>query len=314
MVQERLAHEEVVLMEVGDIPAILEAEKNRLITRINQLADLADDLDAGEDQARARLLENADVVCRSIANTVDATLGKFIDQQITRMKAGLDGGENVNAWSLDTAELHDKIETQVVESFAEGRQELDTLFARYAEGTCARMAAVLGEINIDGLLDNLPHEAFLPGYKPADTVVNFELAKDNGWKFWKKTEMSPEEALERLQHVIRQESLPAITACCDAAHLAMAERTGEAQSRIARIKQAARALVVDEVVTMKAEIETLDQGVSADVITKLNSNRKARATELRSRLEALGTARAALLAQFPEAPAPHNTPASGGEV
>ncbi len=314
VLQERLAHEDVVLMEVGDIPAILEAEKNRLITRINQLADLADDLESGEDKARAKLLENADVVSRSIANTVDATLGKFIDQQISRMKAGFGGSESVNSWSLDTADLHEKIETQVVQSFARGRQELDTLFADYAQNTSARMAAILGEINTEGLLENLPHEAFLPGYKPGNTAVNFELAKDNGWKFWKKSEMTQDEALTRLQQVIRQESLPAITACCDAARLAIAERTGEAQSRMARIKQAARELVVDEVTTMKAEIETLDQGVSADVVTKLNHNRKARAEELRARLAALGTARTALQALFPDSPNSHSTPASGGEA
>jgi hypothetical protein len=312
--QDRLAHEDVVLMEVGDIPAILEAEKNRLITRINQLADLADDLDAGEDKARAKLLENADVVSRSIANTVEATLGKFIDAQISRMKAGFDGSESVKAWSLDTASLHEKIETQVVQSFAKGRQELDTLFADYAQNTCARMAAILGEINTDGLLENLPHEAFLPGYKPGNTAVNFVLEKDNGWKFWKKSEMTQDEALARLQQVIRQESLPAITACCDAARQAIAERTGEAQSRIARIKQAARALVVDEVTTMKAEIETLDQGVSADVVTKLNRNRKVRAEDLRARLAALGTARAALRMLFPETLGTQSAPVSGGDA
>ena len=313
VVQERLAHEDVVLLEVGDIPAILEAEINRLITRINQLADLADELDTGENSARDKLLQNADVVSRSIANTVDATLGRFIDQEISRMKTGLAQSGQVEAWALDTAALHEKIESQVAQSFAEGRRELDDLFARYAQSTSAHMADVLGEIDTAGLLENLPHEEFLPGYKPANTAVSFAPRKDNGWKFWKKTEMTPEEALTRLQQVIRQESLPAITACCNAARLAIAERTGEAQNRIARIKQAARALVVQEVTTMKAEIETLDQGVSADVITKLNTNRKARAAALRGRLETLGSARQSLESLFPACEPSRDTPANGSK-
>ena len=229
------------------------------------------------------------------------------------MKTGLAQSGQVEAWALDTAALHEKIESQVAQSFAEGRRELDDLFARYAQSTSAHMADVLGEIDTAGLLENLPHEEFLPGYKPANTAVSFAPRKDNGWKFWKKTEMTPEEALTRLQQVIRQESLPAITACCNAARLAIAERTGEAQNRIARIKQAARALVVQEVTTMKAEIETLDQGVSADVITKLNTNRKARAAALRGRLETLGSARQSLESLFPACEPSRDTPANGSK-
>ena len=313
VLQERLDNEDVVLMDVGDIPAILEAEKNRLITRINQLADLADELDSGEDRVREKLLQNGDVVAKSIANTVDASLGKFISEQIARMKAELGGKGTTGSWSLDTAELHERIEAQVNSSYREGRIEMDGLFARYARSTSQRMAAILGSIETSGILENLPHTEILTGYKPSNTLVKFELTNDKGWRFWKKTEMTDKEAIDRLQHVIRQETRPGITACCEVAQLAIAERTGEAQRRVKRIKQAGRGLIIEEITTMKAEIETLDQGVSADVVTRLNENRQKRASEMRSRLSTLAATKSALLAAFPAVENRVKTPRQGGE-
>lgn len=292
--QERLKNEEVALLDVGDIPAILEAEKERLITRINSLADLVDELDLNEDNTRSKLLENGEIVAKSIANTIEATLSRFVDAQSSALGAAFTAENTQTKWSLDTAELCQKIEEQTVMSFHEGRGELDTLLCKFAAETDEKISKVLTSIDIENLLDNLPHDEFFTGFKPSTTLVDVELANDHGWKFWKKTEMSKSEAVARVQKVIRQEMLQSIRLCSEAASLAIAERTGEALTRVSELKTAARDLIVDEIGTLKNEIGEIDQGVNKNTVSRINAQRSERAKTRRKQISRLAQARSEL--------------------
>ncbi len=300
LLRERLKNEEIALLDVGDIPAILEAEKNRLISRVNGLADLADVLDNSENRARAELLQNGEVVSQSIANTIEATLTRFVDGQTEALERAFSEGNKSTEWSLDTADLCQRIEGQTIESYLEGRREMDSMLAQFAEATNKKISAVLSGISIDNLLENLPHDEMFPGYKPTTTMVEVALVNEKGWKFWKKTEMTREEAVDRVKRVIRQETLPSVVACCDAAALAIAERTGEALERVARVKNAARSLIVAEVTMLKEEIATLDQGVTEKAIARINDKRAKRAEQGRKQVKKLAKAGEKLAKDFPQ--------------
>ena len=287
LLSERLEGDEVMLLDVGDIPAILEAEKNRLIARVNALADLADEFDNDEGETRSKLLENGQVVSQSIMHTIEATLSSFIDGQAADLGTAFSSGAAGNKWSLDTADLGQKIEKQTVLSFHKGREEMDLLIDRFGKNTDRKIGSVLGNIDISKLLENLPHDDIFPGFKPSTTLVDIELVNERGWKFWKKTEMTKEEAIARIQQVIRQEMLPAVNICSKVAEDAIAERTFEALSRISNIKQAARQLLVEEVGVLKSEIEALDQGVNKDTISRINANRAKRAKARHKRIKQL---------------------------
>jgi hypothetical protein len=298
LLRERLKNEEVALLDVGDVPAIIEAEKDRLITRINSLADLADELDENEDRTRLKLMENGEVVANSIRLTIEATLARFIDSQSSELGSALSSGSANAKWSLDSAELGQRIEEQTVESYHKGRSEVDELIAKFATATDSKISEVLAGIDIKNLLENLPHDDIFPGFKPSTTLVDIELVNERGWKFWKKAEMTRDEAISRVQKIIRQEMLPGVNICCEAASLAIAERTGEALSRVSKVKFAARNLIVDEVNTLKDEIETLDQGVNKKTITRINANRATRAKARRKQVDQLAKAKAKLIKNF----------------
>lgn len=295
---ERLKNEEVALLDVGDVPSIIASEKNRLITRINSLADLADELDLNEDTTRLKLLENGEIVANSITLTIEATLARFVDGQSSELSAALSSGSANAKWSLDTAELGQRIEEQTVECYHKGRSEVDELIAKFATATDSKISEVLAGKDIQGLLENLPHNDIFPGFKPSTTLVDIELVNERGWKFWKKTEMTKDEAISRVQKIIRQEMRPGVNICCEAARLAIAERTGEALLRISKVKLAARNLIVDEVNTLKDEIETLDQGVNKKTIARINANRTKRAKARRKQVDQLAKAKAELIESF----------------
>ncbi len=298
LLRERLKNEEVVLLDVGDIPSILESEKNRLITHINTLADLADELDSNEDQTRAKLLENGEIVAKSITNTIEATLSCYVDGQSSELAAAFSSGNTAKKWSLDTAALRQRIEEQTLASYQEGRTEMDGLIAKFATVTDGKVSAVLAEIDIENLLENLPHETIFPGFKPTTTLVDIELVNDRGWRFWEKTKMKKDAAIDRVQKLIRQEMLSGVKICCKTASLAIAERTGEALSRIAKVKKAARDLIVDEINTLKKEIETLVQGINKETILQINTKRATRAKARREQVNRLAKAKDELAKNF----------------
>ena len=275
ILQERMHDDGVTLLDVGNVPAILDLETSRLEHRINALVALLEELDDAESDIRTRLLQNGDVVSRSITNTLEASLDRFANAEAMRLQFDYAAG-GLEKWSLDTAELSERIEAQTVQSYQNGRMETDALIARFASGVGEKLARVFPEFTVGQLLENLPHDEILPGYKPKTTLIDIKLVNDRGWRFWKRAEMDEAQAVDAVMRVIRSEMLPGVDTCCEVASLAIAERTGEALARISQTKTAARGMISTAITGLKAELETLNEGVSEVAIARINSQRQAR--------------------------------------
>ncbi len=294
VLKDQVDRHDNALLDVDDIDAIIATEQHR----IENLAMLADALQDVSNEARAALLGNGDVVFKSVMNTINATVGAFVDAQTHSLQDAFGEDGSVSNWRLDTVDLCARVEQQICDSYGEGRKGLDRILAGFAEKISALVTPVVGDVKVGKLLDNLPHDEILPGFKPASTLVDVELVNERGWKFWQRTEMNRTEAVERLKHIIRAEMFPAIKSSSDVARISIAERTGEALNRLSGLVDAARQLILTERETLEADALALAQGGSSALVARINAERKELAAQRRAQLDVLETAQKTLHTEF----------------
>lgn len=298
MLNENLSRSEEMLENGGDAAKISERERERISEHIDRHSIHSNDLKSLLISARQHLFDNGDAVFKSVENTINAATNSFIDSQTADMRQHIADTESKKRWRLDTGDIRSRVEAQVTESYASGRNTLDALLTEHAMKIQEVMDQIGGNVPVDSLLENLPHDQILPSFKPKTTLVEVELGKDRGWKFWQRSKLTDEEAVERIRKVFRAEMFPAIENLRSVAREAIAERTDAGLDRLMTITNTAQALVASEVSALEAELDILVLGTDETTINRINEERAQRSINTRKRIAELETAQHTIAERF----------------
>ncbi len=298
MLEERLSREASSLVDTDDIPAVIAQEKKRISQRVGNLSDLQVSLKKAADAGHNQLLGNGDVVFKSVMKAIDAAVTAYVEAQSRNLREAFSQDGTKSRWTLETGDIRSRVEQQVTESYRNGRTELDGLLQKHADSINEIIRPLAGDIQIDRILDSLPHDDIFPGFKPASTLVEVELVNERGWKFWKRSEMSADEAVNRVKSVIRAELYSSIEALRKVARQSIAERTGAALERLNGLIDASRQMVASEIESLENDAAALAEGDAGETLQRIKADREERAAQRRKSIEALKEAELALHENF----------------
>ena len=196
--------------------------------------------------------------------------------------------------------------------YRNARIEIDRILMRHAEALNDRIRPIAGEMDVSKILDSLPSDEILPGFKPHSALVEMDFTAQRGWKFWRARTMSAEEAMERLSQIIHAEMRPAVEALNRTVQEALAARNKAAMDRLADLARAAHVLIESEAGALKSDALALTQSGTRERIAQIQAERTRRAEAISARVAVIGAAREALERDFGDLVAA--APAAAGAV
>lgn len=309
--QERLAQATAPL-DTGDAAALAASETRRIEARLAELTALARGLAGLARETRARMraacTQSADGVMRAVGIAVDG----FVDDQLAGFRAALAGDGAGKAWTFDTLELQEKARAQVLESYRAGRDELDRLLSRSAMELNESLAAAIGGLPVNRILQGLPNSEVLSGFAPRSNLVEVELGAARGWKFWKAKTLPEEEASARIAEVIRAEMAPAIRTLGEGISAALSARNAAAEGRLSALLDHAKALISAEIDELERDAAMLSGGLDDAARARLAADRARRGAQLQERISLIEAACIGLARTLPAPAMPAPEPERAG--
>uniref|UniRef100_UPI0035AFE45B dynamin family protein n=1 Tax=Paenirhodobacter enshiensis TaxID=1105367 RepID=UPI0035AFE45B len=312
LLSARLGKERSHLVDTSDIPNLIAVEKERIDTRLTALSDVGRGLDAVSGHGRNAILANGDVAIVSVSNVVQSTLNAFVQEQVRALGTAMQAEGAPERWSIDIEALCRRVEAQVMSGYRNARIEIDRILMRHAEALNDRIRPIAGEMDVSKILDSLPSDEILPGFKPHSALVEMDFTAQRGWKFWRARTMSAEEAMERLSQIIHAEMRPAVEALNRTVQEALAARNKAAMDRLADLARAAHVLIESEAGALKSDALALTQSGTRERIAQIQAERTRRAEAISARVAVIGAAREALERDFGDLVAA--APAAAGAV
>jgi len=298
VLDDRLSRDDVPAIDTENVGENVEQARTEIRRRYENLVKLVDDLKDCSNEAHDRLLHNGDIMFATVMASIDLAVNAFVEAQTDSLRAKLSGKSGQRAWKLDTGEIRDRVEQQIKQSYDAGRRELDNLLMIEAHKMNALAKPVVGDLKFGNLLENLPNDEILPGFKPNSTLVEVELITRRGWKFWKRSKVKEAEAVERVKRVIRAEMYPTLKSLRFTARESIAERTGAALIRLNGVMDAAKGLLGKDVTALEADYTDLEGDVDQKTIIRINKDRAKRSELYRRRLQDLDNFEAQLVTEF----------------
>lgn len=299
VLKDRLKNESIGPVSSDDIGVIAAAERTNILQRVENLSHLTEELKKISADGQGLMVDNGDLVIHSVSFTIDTTINAFIQQQTDALRAAMANPKNAGgSWRMDTAQLRDKVEKQVAESYRVGRAKVDKLLVEYANRLNTTIAPVVGNVAVDRLLENLPHDEIFPGFKPQTSVVEIDLVANRGWQFWKSKNMSVDEAVDKIAHVIRSETFKAVEVVTETVSEAIAARNHEALERLRGVSESATGMLMGEVNTLHREASLLAGSGSREQVERIYEERKKRAEAIETKLSLLEATQLALYDGF----------------
>ena len=211
---------------------------------------------------------------RSLRLSMTHTANAFIEEQTIELKNLFEGNKGAKTWQLETGKIRHSLEEKVILGYTPTREQEDKILqqglekARKALGTLMPGSA----ISID--TTTLPHNDVKPIAPAIPQTLTLELTSKRGWKFWKSSNMSVDEALKAMRRVIRSEVHPSVEQLCMSAEVALAERVGAATRRMNNVMSGILEALQAQKSESEAELEELE-----------NIDPSIRVEEMRRRLE-----------------------------
>ncbi|WP_460275317.1 dynamin family protein [Celeribacter sp. ULVN23_4] len=297
---ERAAREGRGLVDASEIPNIIETEKERIEERVEQIDAALTELKRIQSDAHTEILKNGDVVNVSIRHAINAAVGAFVDTQTSELREAFQVGEAEESWLVNIEPFCRRVETQVAKAYQVGRAQVDLTLDRHAEQMNTRIAPIVGEMSLAGLLQNLPFDLIFPSFKPRTLLVEMELKVDRGWKFWRKKSMTEEEASSRLKRLISAEVRAAEEELRATAIDAIAKRNAEGMQRLQSFLHGAAELLNSEKKTLRSDLYNLSNGDVREKVKQIYEDRNARAEWFAEYADEIEVAKGNLIAGFPE--------------
>ncbi|MDR2857783.1 MAG: dynamin family protein [Novosphingobium sp.] len=298
ILSDRLRTERTTLVDTDDIPRVIETEKRRINDRIATLTTLGNELTGLIDEGQNEILRNGDVAFISITNVIDSTVKAFVHKQIQQLREALEITEGQQSWSIDLHTLCERLDTQVAQGYRAGRQEIDRILTRHALMLNARIQTIASELDVTQLVENLPFNEILPGFKPRSSLVEMDFTAKRGWRFWRSKTMTPDEAIERLSVIVLSEMRPMTEEVVKTVRAAVAQRNQAAMERLRDLAKGANSLLQAEIQTLRDDATALSRSNTRDHIAQIYEERNRRAERIETGVRALKDIRARLRHEF----------------
>ncbi len=222
---------------------------------------------------------------RSLRLSMTHTANAFIEEQTIELKKLFEAKTRGKTWQLETGKIRHSLEEKVILGYGPARSQEDRILqaglekARKALGTLMPGSAIAIDTT------TLPHNDVKPIAPAIPQTLTLELTSKRGWKFWKSSNMSVDEALKAMRRVIRSEVHPSVEQLCMSAEVALAERVAAATRRMKNVLSGILENLKDQKTESEselAELETIDPSIRVEEMrrrleVRLNDMRDARA-------------------------------------
>jgi len=296
--EDRLKRETGAVAASDDLRLLAQQERLAIETRLSSLNQLDAELPRIVADGRDHLRETCSEATKAAMLAIRDAVDRFVDDQLVAFRAALVADGNAESWSFDTAAVEERAQRHVSENYETGRGDLDEVLRSYAIRLNGLLAPVIGTLPIDRLLDGLPNFRIMPGFRARSNLVEVELTRERGWRFWRSRVMAEDEAVERIAKVIRAELHPQLAELQKAISRALAGRNAAALDRLDGLLGRAHDLIAREKADLRTDALALSGEIDAEAAARLRALRAQRADALRDRIAVFAGARHLLEAQI----------------
>lgn len=285
----------------GDNTSLAEAISSSLSTRSEAARETATELEDLFTDAETALSEAVTASWDGFRRELNLVGLNFVDQETDGLLETITAGKDIGSLEIDTLELRHQLEVQIAKSYASACEKVDFILARTSGKASQTIRPLLGDTDLKLDTRNLPHPEVAPICLSTTQTLSLELTTERGWKFWKNSQLSPEEAAAALKKVILAEYNPSIEHLAVIAQDALVERTAEAMRRMKTLST-----VTVESISDRAEQFEKDQAEYNDPdagnlsAKQLRSKLKSEISEIDENIELLDTISAEFGTDTPE--------------
>ncbi len=302
---QRLAEDASSESATEDAETLTARERQRIDARLSELAALEETLAALTEACRTRLDDACTSTSQSVARTVRHAVDGFVDDQVASLVTSLRTTGPQTAWKFDTLAVQAQVHRQLTQSYTTGRDEFDAILRDFSVELNEALSPVVGSLSVHGVLQDLPNATVLSSFRPKADMIEVELTAKRGWKLWRSSQMSEDEAIKRITEVVRAELYPSVQTLEATIARALAGRNAAAKQRLKSLLDRAKSVIASETAELRSDAELLKDPENGTIRDRVARDRAARAEHTRRKIAALEHASLCLA---DAAPRPEATP------